>query len=102
MKKKMGWHLIVVLILGLALLAISCGGATQVPTEEPKAEEPKVEEPVAEEPATTAGPSTIPAGHATAACAACHEQGIGGASKSPDNHTSFTEEMCTSCHKPAE
>ncbi len=106
MKKKPGWYVVAVLILGLALLAVSCGGTTTAPTEEEEVttEEEEVvveeeEEVVVEE---EEGPPNIPAGHAAASCPACHEQGIGGAPQWPDNHASFTEEICSSCHQPAQ
>ncbi len=115
MKKKTAWYLVAVLILGLALLVVSCGGGASAPTEEPAVEEPTVEEPAVEEPTVeepaveeptveepaVEGPPNIPVGHATASCSVCHEQGIGGATKWPDNHTGFTEVICASCHQPA-
>ncbi len=103
MKKKLVWYVAGVLILGLALLAVSCGGTTTAPAEEetaPPAEEEEVTPPAEEE--EEEGSPNIPAGHAAAGCPVCHEQGIGDASQWPDNHASFTEEMCASCHKPAQ
>lgn len=45
------------------------------------------------------GPANIPANHPTAGCAACHAQGIAGAPKFPENHATFTEAQCATCHK---
>ncbi len=47
------------------------------------------------------GPPNIPAVHPTASCAACHGQGLAGAPKWPDNHASFTEQVCAGCHTKA-
>ena len=99
MKKKWAWYLVAVLILGLALLAVSCGGAT-TPTA-PTTPTPAPTTPATTTPATPTAPN-IPVGHATASCSACHEQGIGGAPKWPDNHASFTEQTCAGCHKSAQ
>ncbi len=114
MKKKQVWYLVGVLIVGLALLAVSCGGGVSAPAEkeEPTAEETVVEETVVEETVVeetvveetpvAAGPPDTPTGHATASCLMCHEQGIGNAPQWPDGHTGFTEEICASCHQSAE
>jgi len=36
-----------------------------------------------------------------AACLACHETGIAGAPRVPDDHTGRTNDMCQGCHQPA-
>jgi len=107
LKRKSVWWLLVVaiLVVGLTLLAISCGGATQAPAEEPKAEEPKAEEPKVEEPAVTtppltAGPPVIPhAVEGRADCLMCHQ--TGGLKPFPANHAGRTSDICQTCHKPA-
>ena len=106
MKKRVVWYLVASLIVGLALLAISCGGATQAPAEEPKAEEPKVEEPVVPptpQPTTTppiAGPPAIPHTlEGRADCLICHQ--AGGLKPYPADHAGRTSDMCQACHKPA-
>jgi hypothetical protein len=51
----------------------------------------------------TAGPSAIPhtiEGDTYKDCTTCH--GIGKLKPFPENHTSFSVDSCTSCHKPAE
>ena len=47
------------------------------------------------------GPPNIPSGHATSGCTLCHATGIGGAPKSPDDHSGYTEQVCGGCHKAA-
>lgn len=47
----------------------------------------------------TGTPPNIPANHATAACAACHASGVGGAPKFPENHATLAETQCATCHK---
>ena len=41
MKRKLAWYVVGVLILGLAVLAVSCGVAPSAPAEEPKVEAPE-------------------------------------------------------------
>ncbi len=41
----------------------------------------------------------IPANHPTAGCVTCHGTGAAGAPKFPENHASFTEAQCATCHK---
>ncbi len=68
MKKKPIWYVVAVLILGLALLAVSCGGGASAPAQEPAAEEPAQqqveeemeEEIVAEEPEEATEATAIP------------------------------------------
>ncbi len=107
MKKKLAWYVAGVLILGLALLAVSCGGTTSAPTEEPAVEEPAVEEPAAEEPAKeepatpTGGPPAIT--HPLEGrddCLMCH--GEAGVKPVPADHTGRTNDTCATCHQPAE
>ncbi len=91
-------------------MVVSCGGEASTSVEESATDEPAVEETITEEPTTeesvieaavAEGPPNIPAGHATAGCPVCHEQGIGDAPKWPDNHAGYTEQICTSCHQSA-
>jgi hypothetical protein len=35
-------------------------------------------------------------------CLSCHEEGVGGAPKVPDNHTGRNNQSCTACHQLAE
>jgi len=99
MKKKMVWHVVGVLILGLALLAVSCGGPPAV--EEPAKEEPAAEEPAAEEPVTTGGQTAIP--HPLEGrddCLQCH--GESAFNPFPADHSGRSNDTCTTCHKTAE
>ena len=110
-RQKLSWYVVAVLILGLVLLAVSCGGTTTAPTEEPsappteteepKVEEPAVEEPAVEEPATpTGGPTATP--HPLEGrddCLMCHTSGTYAV---PADHDRRNNETCTACHKPAE
>ena len=93
MKKKLTWCVVGVLILGLALLAISCGGTTSAPTEKPVTEEPAVEEPAA-----AGGSATML--HSLEGrdnCLMCH--GEGAAKPFPTDHAGRTNEACLTCHK---
>ena len=95
MKRKLSWYVVTMLILGLALLAASCGGTTSAPAEEPAAEEPTTAEPAE-------GPAAIPhslEGHGD--CLMCHETGAGEATIIPADHSGRTNDVCTTCHKPA-
>ena len=91
MKKNWAWLVAAMLILGLALLAVSCGGTTSAP-----AEEPAVEEPAAEGPLAITHPLD-----GRADCLMCHETGIAGAATIPADHSGRANETCTACHTPA-
>ncbi|MFC2072371.1 hypothetical protein ACFLUU_06665 [Chloroflexota bacterium] len=109
MKQKLTWYVGGVLILGLALLAVSCGGETSVPAAEekatPAAEEKATpaaeEEAVAEEPTTTTGgPSATP--HTLEGredCMMCHTSGTYAV---PADHAGRANDTCTACHQPVE
>ncbi len=100
MKRKLAWY-VVVLILGLTLLAVSCGGTTSAPAEEPAAEEATTEEATTEEPAAE-GPAVIPHSlEGSDDCLMCHETGVGEATKIPTDHSGRTSDICTACHQPA-
>ncbi|MFC2010933.1 hypothetical protein ACFLUR_01410 [Chloroflexota bacterium] len=102
MKKKMAWYMVGVLVLGLSLLAVSCGGTTSAPAEEPAVEEPAVEEPVVEEPAApTSG--TMAISHPLEGredCLQCHGEGT--FKPFPADHAEHSNDTCTACHQPAE
>ncbi len=58
--------------------------------------------PGAPTPATRGEPPKIP--HSLTGrenCVACHQTGVGGAPKFPDDHVSRTNELCKFCHEPA-
>ncbi len=99
MRKKLVWYAVAVLILGLILLAVSCGGTTQAPEEEQKMEEPTIEEPKAEEPTTpTESPAAIP--HTLEGrdnCLTCH--GKDAFKPFPSDHAGRTNNTCTTCHQ---
>ena len=89
MKRKMSQYVVGVLILGLALLTISCGGAAPIPTEEPKVEVP------------AADPSAIP--HMLEGrddCLMCHEEGT--VKPFPADRAGYNNNTCTAYHQPAE
>ncbi|MFC1935804.1 NapC/NirT family cytochrome c [Chloroflexota bacterium] len=46
-------------------------------------------------------PLPIPSGHAIAGCTLCHKEGAAGAPRWPDTHASFTDQVCSGCHKAA-
>ena len=97
MKKRLTRCVVGVLILGLALLAFSCGGTTTVPAEEPATSTA----PAAEEPATTGGPAAI--SHTLEGrddCLVCH--GEGALQPFPAEHTGLTNDTCTACHQPTQ
>ncbi len=102
MKRKTIWYVVAVLLLGLALLAVSCGGGASAPAQEPAAEEPAAEEPAVEEPATpTTGPPAIP--HTLEGrddCLQCHAESA--FKPFPTDHSGRTNDGCTTCHKSAE
>lgn len=52
-----------------------------------------------EEEPTTGGIPNIPAGHASAGCPVCHEEGIAGAPQWPTDHAGRTEATCSACHQ---
>lgn len=92
MRKSSTWCVVGVLILGLALLAVSCGGTTSAPTEKPAAEEPAAEEPAA------GGATAIT--HSLEGrddCLMCH--GEGAAKAFPADHAGRTNEGCLTCHE---
>ncbi len=96
MKKNWAWLVAAMLILGLALLAVSCGGTTSAPAEEPAVEEPAADEPAAEGPLAITHPLD-----GRADCLMCHETGIAGAATIPADHSGRANETCTACHTPA-
>ncbi len=101
MKKKGGWYLVAVLILGMAILAISCGGPATpaTPTTPTAPAAPPVPTTPSAEPAT-AGPSAIR--HTLEGrddCLVCH--GESGFKPYPADHTGRTNNTCASCHQPA-
>ncbi|MEE8413861.1 MAG: hypothetical protein V3R96_04855 [Dehalococcoidales bacterium] len=107
-KRKFRWYIAVALIIGLALLAISCGSGTttqeQPPTEKQQPpieqEQPAAEEPKTEETEVTGDPPAIP--HTLEGrddCLQCH--GESGFKPFPANHTGRTSDTCKGCHKPA-
>lgn len=87
MKKKLTWCVVGILILGLALLAISCGGTTSAPKEEPTVEEP------------SAGGSTaiLHSLEGRDDCLMCH--GEGAVEPFPADHAGRTNETCLTCHE---
>ncbi len=113
--RKSVWYLAGCLVLGLALLAISCGGSSaeelppaeeqepaveqEQPTiEEPTTEDTNVEEPAADETGTT-GATPIPHGLAGQEdCVQCH--GEAGFKPFPTDHTGRTSDVCQDCHQP--
>ncbi len=128
MKKKAVWYVAGALILGLTLLAVSCGGgapSSAVEEEESAVEEEEtaaveeeesaveeeeavveeeeeavVEEEEEETVTVTADPMAIP--HALEGrddCLMCHESG---GLAVPDDHAGRTNETCTTCHKSAD
>ncbi len=106
MKKKLSWYVVGLLILGLVLLTVSCGGTTTAPAvekepavEEPAAEEPAVEEPAVEEAAAEAPTATTHTLEGRDNCLMCHSSG---ALAVPDDHAGRTNETCTLCHQPTE
>jgi nitrate/TMAO reductase-like tetraheme cytochrome c subunit/cytochrome c5 len=44
-------------------------------------------------------PPNLPPDHFTAGCTTCHATGANGAPKFPDNHASYTNDLCLTCHK---
>ncbi len=109
MRKELSWYVVAVLIFGLALLVVSCGGTTQAPAKEPKVEEPKIEEPTVEEPTVeeptveepTVSPTAIP--HPIEGredCQQCH--GEDGFKPFPADHAGRSNDSCTACHEPAQ
>lgn len=50
--------------------------------------------------ATTSAIPHIPANHFTAGCTACHASGISDAPIFPEDHATFTNAQCATCHKP--
>lgn len=114
MRKKLSWYVVGLLILGLVLLTVSCGGTATAPSveeepaieepavEEPVVEEPVVEEPAAEEPAAVAS-MAIPIPHTLEGrgdCLVCH--GEGKFKPFPVDHAGRTSDTCTGCHQAAE
>lgn len=53
-------------------------------------------------PTTAAGvPPNMPPNHYAAACTTCHATGANGAPKFPASHASYTDAVCSGCHKPS-
>ena len=98
MKKKTAWYIVAVLILGLALLVVSCGGGASAPAEkeEPAVEETVVEEATVEE--ATAIPHTL---EGREDCLVCHQTGAVQVTKIPADHSGRTNAICTGCHTGA-
>ncbi|MEE8414003.1 MAG: hypothetical protein V3R96_05575 [Dehalococcoidales bacterium] len=113
--KKTGWCLVAILLLGLVLLVISCGGTPveeQLPAEQqqpvvekeqPAIEEPATEEPAAEEPDTEGkgAASAPPMPHGLAGqedCLQCH--GEAGFKPFPADHAGRASDICQGCHQP--
>ncbi|MBI4282984.1 MAG: c-type cytochrome [Chloroflexi bacterium] len=87
MKIKQAWYLGAVLILGIALLSVSCD---------------LIEPPVPALPVATTIPPTIPHPlEGRADCRLCHEKGIGGAPQFPANHSERPSDVCQTCHRTA-
>jgi hypothetical protein len=109
MKRKPAWYLVGVLVIGLALLAFSCGGTTpaeeeeeEVVTEEEEEEvmEEEEEEVMEEEEEEVVGPAPAIA-HVLSGrdnCLACHETGVAGADKIPAGHSGYSNAACAGCH----
>ncbi len=102
MKKKLAWYVAGVLILGLALLAVSCASTTSAPAAEPAAPPTQTEEPTVEEPATPTGSPTaiLHTLEGRDNCLTCH--GKDGFKPFPADHAGRTNDICTTCHQPAE
>ncbi|MFC2004805.1 hypothetical protein ACFLUY_01120 [Chloroflexota bacterium] len=93
MKNKLTRYVVGVLILGLVLLAVSCGGTTSAPTEKPVTEEPAVEESAA-----AGGSATML--HSLEGrddCLMCH--GESAAKPFPADHAGRANDTCLECHK---
>ncbi|MFH0847126.1 MAG: hypothetical protein V1894_03590 [Chloroflexota bacterium] len=78
MKKHLVWYLVGLVVL--TLIVAACGGGTST---------------------STVSASAI--SHPTAGfedCLKCHATGTSGATAVPANHSSYTNSMCTNCHKP--
>lgn len=89
MKKKSAWYLGVMLIFGLAVLAVSCSS-------------PILPQPAPEPPVAKIAPPLIPhALEGRAECRMCHEAGIGGAPQFPADHSRRPSDVCLACHQSA-
>lgn len=89
MKKKSAWYLGGVLILGLAVLAVSCAS-------------PIFPQPAPKPPVATITPPVIPHSiEGRADCRMCHEAGIGSAPQFPPDHSRRPSDVCLTCHVPA-
>ncbi|MBI4266982.1 MAG: hypothetical protein HY668_01275 [Chloroflexi bacterium] len=101
------------LLLGLVLLTVACGAPSPAPAPAPKPSPAPTPTPTPAPvptpkptptpiPATPAAAPALPANHTgRTTCAACHQTGVAGAPKFPDNHASFQDTLsfCQSCHK---
>ncbi|MFC1988368.1 hypothetical protein ACFLVJ_00830 [Chloroflexota bacterium] len=101
--RKSGWYVVVLLVLGLALLVISCGGAPageQPPMEQ---EQPTIEEPSTPETEVVEESGGIPPISHTLDgrddCLQCH--GEGAFMPFPANHSGYANDTCQGCHQPA-
>ena len=88
MKVKSAWYLGGVLILGLAILAVSCGSPI-LPRQQTAAPTPTIVPPLI--------PHSL---EGRADCRMCHEAGIGGAPRFPADHSRRPSDVCLTCHQP--
>ncbi|MBI2847572.1 MAG: c-type cytochrome [Chloroflexi bacterium] len=78
------WYLVGALLLGLAVLGISCG---------------MIEPPPPPPPVATVAPPLIPHSiEGRADCRVCHEKGVGGAPQFPASHITRPSDVCLTCH----
>lgn len=103
MKKKMPCYVAGIMILGLVLLVVSCGGTTTpvTPTSPTAPTTPATPTTPTPEPATPTG--EIPAIPHTLEgrddCLVCH--GEGAFKPFPADHAGRTSDTCTTCHQSA-
>lgn len=76
-------------------------GTTPKPTAQPQPSPTGVPSPTPSPTATPApgGPPAIPAAHSPSGCSLCHRTGVGDAPRWPENHATFSEQICGTCHK---
>ncbi|MBI2288523.1 MAG: hypothetical protein HYU83_06095 [Chloroflexi bacterium] len=105
---KKTWYIVGMLILGLVLLAVSCGGgaapttpaAPTAPAAPTTPTAPTAPTAPTTPAAPTAGPPTIPHTlEGRADCLMCHQ--AGGLKPFPADHAGRTNDLCQACHKPA-